>query len=58
MLLADVQRQRGELAAAAQTLRPWLTAVQRGERMGRALLAGAQVLAGQAAARWRDAGSG
>lgn len=52
VMLADVQRRRGALAAAADTLAPWLDeAAQSGEFAG-ALLAGASVIDGLATAPW------
>ncbi|MDR6154148.1 LuxR family maltose regulon positive regulatory protein [Acidovorax delafieldii] len=50
--LADVQVQSGQLDAAAVTLRPWLAAAQRGERLGGALLAGPRAIARLARTDW------
>jgi len=54
VMLADVQRRLGRLDAAAATLRPWLGAAQRGERIGGAMLAGLDVLEGLAAQPWGE----
>jgi LuxR family maltose regulon positive regulatory protein len=51
-MLADVQCQQGRTDAAAATLRPWLAAALRGERLGGALLAGPVVIERLARADW------
>jgi LuxR family maltose regulon positive regulatory protein len=52
VLLADVQCQLGRIDAAVATLRPWLAAALRGERLGGALLAGPVVIERLARADW------
>ena len=52
LMLADVQLQRGQMDAAASSLRPWFEDVHAGLEIGGALLAGPQVLGRLQSAPW------
>ena len=52
LMLADVQLQRGQMDAAAASLKPWFEEVRAGQEMGGALLAGPQVLGRLQSAPW------
>ncbi|CAN5283675.1 hypothetical protein BH11PSE9_BH11PSE9_16190 [soil metagenome] len=52
VLLADVQQRRGDVAAAAATLQPWLAEAAETGEVGGALLAGLEVAGRLASADW------
>jgi LuxR family maltose regulon positive regulatory protein len=52
MMLADVQLQRGQMDAAAASLKPWFDEVRASQEIGGALLAGRQVLGRLQSAPW------